>query len=238
MARSQVLGEPRLETGDKQTNKELELMQRIRSVGATFIAAIALTALAAATASAAAPTILPGSGTFTSTSGLGTLFTKAGSEIVCKADTNKGTVLSAQKVDATIDFTGCTAFGLPMNSVGDAAGTLLVVLSGSACYVNKANKEVGLDLSVTPLNIEVPAIGGKITIKGNVIGAFTPVNTNQTGPFALTFKQVSNGVQSITKCEGGITRSLLTSTNGGTFEASSEVTTDFITFAVAHEIMA
>ncbi len=213
-------------------------MYRLQLGGATFIVAIVLVALASATASAAAPTILPGSGTFVSTTGLGTLFTKAGSEIACKSETGKGTILSAQATDATIDVTGCTAFGIPANSVGDPSNTMLVILSGNDCYVNKANKEVGVDLSVTPLNIEVPAIGAKIIIKGNVIGAFTPVNSSKTSGFALTFTQASNGVQSITKCEGGITRSLLISSNGGTFEAASKVNTDNITFAATHEIMA
>jgi hypothetical protein len=214
-------------------------MRSFKIVGAALMALLAVTAVATATASAALPEILPGSGTFTATSGAGTLETTAKEKITCKSDTSKGTITNVKEGTFEVDFKECTALGFAANSLGDPAQTILVTGTLLLCYINRATKDVGvvIHLPTAGIHIEVPSLGALILVTGWVIGLIEPVNSKKTGPFTLSFKQAA-GKQEFTKCEGGATEVLKSSKNEGAAVESGEETIETVTFAAEHEIMA
>jgi hypothetical protein len=215
-------------------------MSRAKLIGMAITAAVAISAIASVTASAL-PEFLPGAaGTkFTSFSGSGTLATASGVAITCKADTDNGELLSKTTMTVTIDFTGCTLFGIVnAHSLGDASGTILTTATGALCYLSKTNKTVGVELTPTgKVHIEV---GSELTlIEGTVIGELTPVNVSTKGPAHLILEQSANGKQKILTCEGGTEKHLTSAKNEGASEAASEATTDTIGWLVtAQELMA
>lgn len=97
------------------------------------------------------------------------------------------------------------------NSYGESIGTITsVALKGHLGYINKAKKEVGLELEVEAAG-EEPVwtefngfFGDKVVQKGHLIGAIGPVNTPKTKQMKLTYEE-EKGVQKITKFEGGPT---------------------------------
>jgi hypothetical protein len=215
-------------------------MKRIKLIVGALMALTALTAVATSTASAALPEFSPASGTFTATSGPGTLQIKGGGAISCKADTVKNGVITNEKLfTATVDFTSCTALGLTANSEGDAAGTILIPLDGDLCYLSKSAKTVGALLKILPeagVNIEIPSVKEKIVVRGTGVAEVKPVNTKtKTGELILTQKE---GKQGISKCEGGSETSFEGNENGKGFVAAGEQTTDTISFTNETEVLA
>jgi hypothetical protein len=211
-------------------------MRTIKLVGAALMAVVALSAIASATASAALPEFLPGSGTFTSTSGAGTLAIQGGNTITCSSDTNSGSITGPKTVTVTIDFKGCVLFGfVGAHSLEDASGVILVKATGTLCFIKQASPlQVGLKLTITPVHIEA---GGQLAkVEGTLYGEVTPLNVNQTGPYKLILEQ-SGGLQKIKNCEGEAATELKASENEGTAKPAGETTTDTITFAAATEIM-
>jgi hypothetical protein len=206
-------------------------MNRIKLVLLSVMAITAITAVASATASAL-PEFLPAGtlATFTSTSGPGTLESASGTQIVCSADTNSGSITGATTVKLTIKFTGCKAFGfINCKTSGAGESEIVVNATGTLGYVSKTGPKVGLALAVTPF--EFSCAGGLATgkVQGTLIGEVTPVNTKSlTGKLILT---QSKGSQTIKLFEGGSETQLEVSQNGGAFEKAGEQTTDTITFA-------
>jgi hypothetical protein len=213
-------------------------MRRLKMSGAAIVAVLALTALGAITASsasAALPEFLPASGTFTSTSGAGTLEEGGQPAIVCKEDTDSGEITGAKTSTVSIDFKSCTVFGIAnAHSLGDSGSTILTGGKAELCYLNKTEKKVGVAIHINPLHIEVA--GKLLQVTGTVIGQVKPVNESSTSG-EIILKQ-SGGKQEFTKCEGGATEILDTSENEGTAKESGEQTTDKETFAKATEVMA
>jgi hypothetical protein len=222
-------------------------MQRYKTLGAAFTALLALTALlsaiTAATASAELPEFLPGTaGTkFTSLSGPGTLQTEKKGEIHCEKDEDEGVLLSSTEALVTVDFLKCHAhegaLEAPIRSLGDPKETILVHLETLLCYINKANKEVGVNAHILPLHLEVESslVKKLYEVIGWAIGKITPVNT-PTLSFLISWKQ-TGGVQALKKCEGRVEETLLTSENGGAFEKSGEQTEDTIGFLVSEQTL-
>jgi hypothetical protein len=213
-------------------------MRRFKASWAAIVAVSALTALGAvtaATASAELPEFLPASGTFTSTSGAGTLEEGGEPAIECKEDTDSGEITGAKSATITIDFKSCTVFGIAnAHSLGDSGSTILTGGKVILCYLNKTKKEVGALIQLAELHIEVA--GKLLEVSGSVIGKVEPVNLSlKSGKIIL--KQ-TGGEQEFTKCEGGATEILKTSENEGTPKESGEETTDEETYAKATEVMA
>jgi hypothetical protein len=214
-------------------------MRQMKILGAVFFAVVALTAIASATASAAAPEFNPGAaGTkFTGTSGAGTLSTAAKGIIECTADTVSGELTGATKkqATATISFTGCKAFGfIGAKSLGDAEGTILVKANLELCYINKANKEVGvLTEPSEPVHVEVA--GKLLKITGDAVGAITPVNLKGK-KFSIVYKQ-KGGVQEPAGCEGKTENLKVQENETGAIENAGEATTESTEFTTIEQTL-
>jgi hypothetical protein len=212
-------------------------MQRAKLLVVAVMAVVALSAVATATASAALPELLPGNAgeKFTGKSGSGTLEVPGEGTIVCKEDSVTGENVGATKKEAaaTVTFKGCTAFGfIGAKSLGDAEGTILVNASLKLCYINKANKEVGVLTKIeNPVHIEVA--GKLIVVEGDQVAKITPVNTKTT-KYSLKYEQ-SAGKPKPEGCEGE-KESYTADVNEGTAKASGEATTEETTYSAAQTL--
>jgi hypothetical protein len=215
-------------------------MRGIKLIGAVMMA-LMLTVVVSATASAALPEFLPGTaGTkATAKSGKATLAIKGGSTITCKASEvtkGNGELLGTKTALAVIDFTGCTAFGLPANSLGDLKEVILAHVELTLCYIKKAT-HVGVIFETLPVHIEIPSTKLLVTVTGSFVGLIEPIN-KKTATYTLNIAQ-AGGVQGIEKCEGGAARTLLSSVDGGANTQSGEEAKEgTLTFEVEQELMA
>ena len=110
-------------------------MKRIRLIGLTLIAVLALGALAASSASAEGPEISP-AGTKEApikfegiNNGNTVLESTLGTKVTCKVAKAKGEFSSANLGLVLIDFEGCESGGAKCNSPKDNAGVILVLLN-------------------------------------------------------------------------------------------------------------
>lgn len=201
-----------------------------------LVAAFALSAVAAASASATLPEFSNYPVKFESKSGK-SILEASKEKIECTKDTNKGEITGPKTDVVVVTFEGCTtASGLV--ECGTKGTIKTNELESELGYINAANKEVGLSLKPKTsggLFAEFECAGVKIKVKGSIIGKITPVNT-LTSTFELVFKCVS-GKQEIEKFEGGLT-DVLEVEKGGKLEEGCETSTDTITTATAGEIKA
>jgi hypothetical protein len=173
--------------------------------------ALALTSIAAATASAANPPVfLPGAPktTFINGSGKATLTTASGLSIVCEKSTSTGELLGVGTEDSKealmiIDFETCKTEpgGLGANSVGDPAKTILVHVEAKSCTITESPLVGGILLKLLPVTLEVPTV--KLTSKfeegSDVIGRLLPENTAAS---RLSFDlNAPGGVQEFKECK-------------------------------------
>jgi hypothetical protein len=220
-------------------------MKRVRTIGLALTAVLAICAISATAATAALPEFST-SGTFTSTSGAGTLETTSPHETVkCKSDTTNGTFTSPKAVSKVeVAFKGCKATVLGFIEVecktsgASAEEIRTTALKGSLGYLNAAKKEAGLELEPESTTFAAfECAGEKIEVKGHVICKLTPVNT-KTSKLTLTCEQ-SGGVQKYTAFEGGPSSQILeTKVASGSFRQSAEEATDSITTSPEGEIEA
>jgi hypothetical protein len=226
-----------------------------------LLAVFAVSALAAASVSAAEPewrqkgAKLPVGKkvTFTGTSGEGELRTTSGSftEVKCTAGTSSGEIegeKSASKV--TVTFTGCKDnFGRKCTSAGKASGEIVSnAVSGELGYLNKAEKKVGLVLSGTggtkvfaAFECGSPPFGSASTVTGEVIGEVKPINEEKTTGELIYRESAGEGTgeQEWDEFEGKAEeKTLETAVAGGTPVESAIVSTSNTTFAEAVEIKA
>ncbi len=218
-------------------------MKRITIAGLCLASMFAASAAMAASASAVLPEFSgPFAKTFSSTSKASLFETVGGAKTTCSADTNSGEITGPQTGVVTIVFTGCKLKGIACNTPGAAPGTIATnLLSIRVGYINKANKEVGLDL--------VPAAGARFLaygcgtalfakVEGSVIGRITPINKLVTPPktFILKFFQTA-GFQQFTKLEATPVDILETSF-GGPFEQTGLKSIDAILFGSPVKLIA
>ncbi|MGH2864524.1 MAG: hypothetical protein ACRDJX_04660 [Solirubrobacteraceae bacterium] len=231
-----------------------EIMKRIKIIGLALVAVFALSAVVAASASAALPEFVPGAAKTKFTSKSGESFLEASKQVIkCKSDTNKGELVGTTKKEdtVTVTFLGCESLTLKAKcqnttTKGKIVTNLLVSLLG---YINAAKKEVGLSLSPKTAGglfaefecAEVKVKVGEGTGKGgnSVIGRVTPVNKLVTPPetFALSFNCVSEK-QEVEKFEGGAKDVLEAEIGGLGWEEACESSQDTILFKVAEELKA
>lgn len=210
-------------------------MKRMGITGLCLVAIIAMSAAMATSASAALPEFSPPfAKPFTSTSKGSLLQTVGGTKVKCTADTNVGEITAPTTGLVTITFTGCKLGKLFCNTPGTPPGMIVTgLLSMAIHYINKAKKEVGVDLE-EPAGAPImtfacgPAIRGVVI--GSVIGRITPVNKPviPSATFKLKFAQAL-GTQKVTKLEGGPI-DVLEATFGGPFEGAGLASTDLILF--------
>ena len=207
-------------------------MRTIKLIGAMFVV-LAFSAVATASAAETLWKWLPGSvgETFTGKSGKATLQVKGGISSTCAKSTIKltGAELikegSTSEKDATlaiaaIDFEECTAAGLPMNSVGDAAKTILAKLAIHNCMIKAG--DFGLLFKLTEeVKVEVPSTKLTIIFKGSFVGLIEGKAGTKALTFLLNIKQ-KEGKQEIEKCEGGVAQTLLAKIDVGVFAPAGE----------------
>jgi hypothetical protein len=157
-------------------------MRVIKLVGALTML-LALTVIAATTASAAVE-FLPGAkGTaFTGESGKAIL--KGGGGITCKKSKTTGELLGPTEALLVTTFEGCESAGLAVNGLGDAANIIKVHVEEKNCIISETPLVGGLLLKPLPVHIEIPSVKLLILIEGDVIGLLTPANKS-TKAFTL-----------------------------------------------------
>lgn len=216
-------------------------MRRIRIAGLCLVATVALSAAAAAQASAELPEFSgPYPKAFTSTGKRSILQTAGDVKVRCKADATAGEITGGRAGSINVTFTGCEAAGSPCTSPEAAEGEISTSgLSLELGYLNKAAKEVGVDLAaVAPAPFAVFSCGSlEATVTGSVIGRINPVNKVKRPPsrFTLRFSQ-SGGRQKAIKLEGEPQDVLEASLAGGPYEQSGLTSTDAVRFAESIEI--
>jgi hypothetical protein len=209
------------------------------------ITALVMTSIAVAafaTAASAAEVLwklLPGSkgATFTGKSGKATFQIKGGSSLTCPSSTStSGEVTEEQTLELeVVEYIKCTFGGLPVNSLGDASGVVLIHYELHNCTISAGLS--GWLRKMLPLHLEIPSTKLLITEEGSDIGQFTP-NKKASKTFSLIVEQ-KEGKQSIEKCEGGTAQTRSTSLDGGAFVQSSiEEKESTLTFASEQEAMA
>jgi hypothetical protein len=128
---------------------------------------------------------------------------------------------STEGKDATLalgilHLEGCTSFGVPANSEGDASGIILVHLEIHNCMINAAKKEFGLLITPLPLHLEFPAVKKLMLVRGAYIAKLEGKEATKQLVFPLIVEQ-KEGKQTIAKCEGGLENSLEASLDDKTF---------------------
>jgi len=205
-------------------------MRIYRLVGALVIAtALGLIAVATASAAETLWKWLPGSveETFTGKSGKITLQLKGGATITCANSlilltfgldsselVEEGSIAGKDAILALaiLHMEGCTSAGLPINSLGDALKVILAHLEIHNCMIKK--EHFGWLIKLLPLHLEIPSVKLLVIFEGSFIALLEA--TKQMGHFVLNINQ-KEGVQGITKCEGGTAETLLDEDDGEPF---------------------
>jgi hypothetical protein len=220
-----------------------------------LVAVFALSAVAAASASAALPEFvvfgLPGihaTGTETK------LETKAGLMLTCKGSSFGAEYYNNVKLDhVVLRYTGCKVAlrELPGSSFAckssgaKAEEIVLKTLTITPVYTNKAGKEAGLLFKpeATGPIAEAECAGlEKLKLKGSVVGNVTPVN-KETETFTITYAQ-EKGVQKPTEYEQegkkftGFLEMEGTGLENFAYEQTGEQATETMTMDVRSEIKA
>jgi len=185
-------------------------MKRLRILGLCLLALFALSAIAATVALAGEEGVLEPT-TFKIKGGAQTRSDLSGASITCTAVTGEGTPLKEKDKDThstgKLDFTGCTTGGLSLNSLGDAAKTILMNVLFLLCLLGVST---GLDWGVLvepteDVHIEVPLFKKLIIVLGSIIGELLTklagtllINEPNGKVFGVTFLQ--EDVATRTKC--------------------------------------
>jgi hypothetical protein len=163
-------------------------------------------------------------------------------KVKCTADTGFGEITGGQTGMMQMLFSGCSLKSISCHTPGVVPGDIATaLLSMKVGYINKANKEVGIDLATAtgaPFMEFVCGTTLRGIVTGSVIGIVTPVNKAVSSPktFKLTFAQ-KKGIQAIPNLEGGLPDVLETILTGPT-ELSGLKSTDQITIAGTVELKA
>ena len=161
-------------------------MRHLKLITAALVAIAAITALTATAAlGAQAEGFLPIT-SFTGKGGEGKVETLGGKVTTCKAFTVTGGAETDSHGTATIDYTGCTAFGIfAATSLGEASGTILAPSLWLLCLIEPKTLTYGIWLeSKAPVHIEA---GGKLVeLEGGVIGSIEKNASSTTK--TVTFK--------------------------------------------------
>ncbi|HEV3047027.1 MAG TPA: hypothetical protein VGY13_06655 [Solirubrobacteraceae bacterium] len=153
----------------------------------TLTVAFALTAVASATASAALPEFVPGTGEKLpiklegSVSGATevTLRNETNNGIYCDGTSFKGEITGAKAASLTAELKNCKAedkSNYQCSTSGAGTGDVVVSGSGTLNYIDKATKRVGLVLKVAKEEI---LCGGayEYVIRGSIVIPLNPIDT-------------------------------------------------------------
>jgi hypothetical protein len=148
-------------------------MRRARNLSLMLLALFALGAYAAG-AALAEEGVLPSGVTFTGTGKEDITETLTKEKLVCKeVSILEGIFTNDKEGTANVHFSGCTATALKVsvNSLGDAAGVILVKVKFTVCLVNPATLTFGAAVTPVenPFHVEVPATKELLLVAGTVI---------------------------------------------------------------------
>jgi hypothetical protein len=115
---------------------------------------------------------------------------------------------------AILSLESCVLAGLAVNSVGDAAGVILMHLEIHNCMIKPA--VFGLLVTPLPLHIELSAVKALLLIRGSFIAELLSKEKEKLLTHKLNVKE-TEGLQEIKKCEGGLEDTLEGSLDGTTF---------------------
>jgi hypothetical protein len=190
-------------------------MRKTKMLGISFVAVVALSAIAAASASAALPEFVTASFpiTFTSVSSLAgspslepTLHGPLGVSVVCKMGSVKGEVSTAKAVvKVEVVYTECKDGSTTCTTSGQAAGTVITkAASGTVGYISKENKTAGIEFKPGSGAFAEFSCGIlSVKIEGCVIGEAKPTNKSQLTGELLFEENAGKTGQLVTKLEGG-----------------------------------
>jgi hypothetical protein len=206
---------------------------RIFKLIGVLVCALAVSAVAITTASAS---ILPGA-TGTSITGgseKATLQVKGGASITCPKSTATGEITGETPSTASVSITfgpKCTTAGLPINSLGAAAGIIVANVTVKECASNPGI----LELETAPLHLEVPSTKLLLAVLGVALGEIEPGVKQTTYALSLTQKEGKNTVETCGKEK----LVLSTSTDGSpTFiQSGEEAKSAKLTFGAEEEFM-
>jgi hypothetical protein len=168
---------------------------------------LALTAIAAATASAEVE-FLPGTaGTKYTASSKKAILTAKNEKaeavgVTCAKSKATGEVKKPTEAKLDITFEECTVAGLAVNSTGDAAKTILAHVTAKACTITTSPLVGGILLKTELVELTVPTTKLTVIIEGDVIGRLLPENVKETKLFTLDLN-LKEGKQEFTKCKDG-----------------------------------
>jgi cytochrome oxidase Cu insertion factor (SCO1/SenC/PrrC family) len=221
-------------------------MRRVTVVGLAILAALAISALGVASASAAQPKYLPGSGTLTFASGAAKLQTVSGSTVKCTSDEGTGTIESETKGTFDLLFLGCESEGFikaKCTGLSDTTtGSVLVTGSFRPGRITAGGTVVEVS-TINAVHFSCSIV--LVVVTGSLACPVTPTNkkVKTTEHYTVKCEVAGGGVAKITSVEnaaetGTEAVGLKTATNEGTAEGSSEETTETVTPSVESEIMA
>jgi hypothetical protein len=172
-------------------------MRHVKLMLTALFALCALTAAVATSVASAEEGFLPTT-TYSGTGGAGSLETLAKEKISCKATSVlEGTMKNdSEGKIGSIHFTGCTALGLPANSLADEKEVILVNnATALVCLINPTTLEFGILVKLAEtLHIEVPLASLLINISGSIIGKIAPNAKEVKKEKTITFEQTSGDV--------------------------------------------
>ncbi len=182
-------------------------MKYLKIMGLCLVAALALSAVTVASASAAELELVNSSGKkvegeFKGEGGKGTLETTNESKITCEKTKFKGTTKTTKEAEVTTTFTGCVGKGFKCNSEGAKTGEIITKLTAIPIYILPGVK-VGLLLTILPYGTATVVLHctalQKLTVKnGLVIPITSPGLNTLSKTFDIEAKQ-SKGKQEFTK---------------------------------------
>lgn len=222
-------------------------MRQSKLVGTLVAALLALAALALASVAPAEITLwkwLPGAagehfsgktGKFTiqetkEEGGLGTALTCKESKLFEKESELVSPATGATLALAILELSGCKAFGVAMQSLGDPSGIVLMHLELHNCIISGGSGD-GVIVEPLPVHLDVPATGLLIDIAGRyIVEAKSAEARAKSWQLAIEQKE---GKQALKECTGaGETYTLTSNTdNNGAKKAGEEAREASIAFA-------
>jgi hypothetical protein len=215
-------------------------MTRMGMAGSAVAAALVLSVVATASAFAAEAELTAEGGsaakgiTFTSKAESGSTLVlqsvKAGSKIICTAETSTGTVTGPQTAYTTVTFTGCesSVSGKKCQS-GSTSGQIISSISSKLGFISTSKKEYGESITPSPATKFECGAAFKIEVKSSFIASILKTEGSKAVELEKPFLTVTisakqeKGVQNQLCLEEGASESLLeASENGGSFEMAGE----------------
>jgi len=131
---------------------------------------------------------------------------------------------------ALVSLVKTTSGGLPINSLGDASGVILVHVELHNCILEDSS--LGVLLAFLPLHLEVPSTKLLMAMTGSLVGK---ISSGKSKTFTLAVEQ-KEGKQAVEKCKGDPADTLLTSIDSGAAtQTGQEIKSGSLTFTTIEQ---